>query len=215
MNTTNEDPSSLEYFEEFIDKNIMNHRVREAETQEQWMPYIIPPYKGEYEVSSHGQVRRNSKILSQSNQSREENSYKAVSFSVGNKQKSHLVHRLVAQTFLKDTSAGNIVNHKDGDKTNNTVENLEWCDYLHNNRHAYATGLNNQTGSNNHQSKLTEDDVATIKRLLKQKVMKHQLIADKYGVHFTLISRIHRNLAWQHIEPATLENQRKDLKEIA
>lgn len=59
--------------------------------------------------------------------------------------KTYLVHRLVAKTFLPIPAAlaGKevIINHKDGNKRNNHVDNLEWCDYRHNLVHAYATGL--------------------------------------------------------------------------
>ena len=56
-----------------------------------------------------------------------------------NKNKS--VHRLVAQTFVKNDSGGNCVNHIDGNKVNNRWDNLEWCSTKENTRHAIRTGL--------------------------------------------------------------------------
>mgnify|MGYP004653004915 FL=1 len=53
-----------------------------------------------------------------------------------------LGHRIVAQTFLPNPNNYPIVNHIDGNKENNHVSNLEWCDAKHNNQHAWDTGLN-------------------------------------------------------------------------
>lgn len=56
-------------------------------------------------------------------------------------QKLFKVHRLVAEYFLPKVDGKNIVNHKDGDKTNCNVSNLEWCTYKENSDHAIITGL--------------------------------------------------------------------------
>ena len=55
--------------------------------------------------------------------------------------KSYRTHRLVACAFIPNTNNLPQVNHKDGDKSNNRVDNLEWCDNSHNQRHAIDTGL--------------------------------------------------------------------------
>lgn len=59
----------------------------------------------------------------------------------GNKMFNRSVHRLVAQAFIPNPLALGVVNHKDGDKRNNALSNLEWCSMSENHRHAYATGL--------------------------------------------------------------------------
>ena len=58
-----------------------------------------------------------------------------------NKRKDYRVHRLVAEHFLPNPCGYSIINHKDGDKTNNDVSNLEWCSQSHNIRHACDKGL--------------------------------------------------------------------------
>ena len=69
--------------------------------------------------------------------------YARVSLALGarRKRKMALVHRLVAAAFHVGGS-GPEVNHKDGDSTNNTLGNLEWCTRAHNVAHAVANGLN-------------------------------------------------------------------------
>ena len=84
------------------------------------------------------------------------NGYKVVGL-VGdnNVRKLMSVHRLVGLHFISNDENYLVINHKDGNKTNNCVSNLEWCTSEHNNKHAFDSGLNNGIGSgkNNHKSK--------------------------------------------------------------
>lgn len=57
------------------------------------------------------------------------------------KSKTWLVHRLVALAFIHETEGKDYINHKDGNRLNNNVENLEWCDYEENNNHAFDNDL--------------------------------------------------------------------------
>lgn len=59
-------------------------------------------------------------------------------------RKDFKIHRLVAKHYLEKPKGCDIVNHKDGNKTNNNVSNLEWCTHSQNNIHAYSIGLSSQ-----------------------------------------------------------------------
>lgn len=88
---------------------------------EEWKD--IPGYEGVYEISNLGRVRRNGKIL----KPLKDSGYLRAHLSKNGIAKKVLIHRLVAFAFIPNPNNYPEINHKDEDKTNNTVENLEWC----------------------------------------------------------------------------------------
>ena len=106
----------------------------------------IKGYENLYEVSNYGNVRsldhyRNNnngiafqkgKILKPGIQN---TGYASVVLSKEGKTKCYKVHRLVAETFIPNTNNYKCVNHKDENKLNNMVENLEWCNHEYNNNY--------------------------------------------------------------------------------
>ena len=98
----------------------------------------IPGYEGYYQVSTKGNVRsvRNRRILKQSVNN---GGYPMVSISVDGKHEMKTVHRLMAITFLDNPEKLRDVNHIDGNKKNNTIENLEWVKHGDNIKHSYHT----------------------------------------------------------------------------
>lgn len=87
------------------------------------------------QISNHGRIKSNNRILSGSSCP---TGYKVVSISNNGIRKCELAHRLVANCFLKKSDDNkNIVNHKDQNKQNNHVDNLEWCSYSENMIHFY------------------------------------------------------------------------------
>ena len=105
----------------------------------------IPNYENSYQVSNLGRVKslgnksnhKKEIILKQSNVM----NYQCVSLRKNNKAKMFKIHRLVAQTFIPNPSNLPQVNHKDGNKLNNKLNNLEWCTASENIKHAFKTGL--------------------------------------------------------------------------
>lgn len=100
--------------------------------------FKITKYKG-YSVSDSGEVRRDStrRILKQQSS----RGYKTVALSVRGKVTRVYVHILVASCFLSNEDNLPEVNHKDFDKSNNSVDNLEWCDRFGNMQHAKGISL--------------------------------------------------------------------------
>ena len=90
-------------------------------------------YEGHYQVSNCGRVKSikfgKEKILKQRKDKR---GYYSVVLSKNGIVKKYSVHRLVAEAFIDNTDNLPYVNHKDEDKTNNNVNNLEWCDAKYN-----------------------------------------------------------------------------------
>lgn len=97
-----------------------------------WKPVV--GYESDYIVSSDGIVfsKKNNMILSQYVMNK---GYKTVSLSKNKISKRFLVHRIVAQAFIHNPDKLPQVNHKDGDKTNNDVSNLEWVTNSENQKH--------------------------------------------------------------------------------
>lgn len=93
-----------------------------------------------YEVSIYGEVRniKNKNIIKGDINS---TGYRRVQMCRDGKVKKVFVHRLVAETFLNNYCEDLIVNHKDGNKLNNNISNLEWITRSENNIHAYKNNL--------------------------------------------------------------------------
>lgn len=113
-----------------------------------------------------------------------------------------LVHRLVAEAFIPNPLNLPQVNHKDGNKLNNSVENLEWCSASENQKHAYRTGLKSADGEKNGQSKLSEKDVIEIRRTYvkgKHSEFNSYGLAKKYGVNPKTIQDIVNGKLWKDV----------------
>ena len=100
---------------------------------EEW--YDVLGYEGLYEITETGKVR-NCKTGTQLSGNINSHGYVVVSLTKNGKKKDCKLHRLLAMTFIPNPYDYDCVNHKDGDKLNNSIDNLEWCTKGYNNRHA-------------------------------------------------------------------------------
>ena len=105
------------------------------------------------------------------------------------------VHRLVAETHLPNPEGLPCINHKDGNKKNYRLENLEWCSREANMRHAVHTGLT-RIRAEHPGAKLTEKIVSDIRFDYLYRGATQKQLADKYGVWRQNISRIVRGKTW-------------------
>lgn len=109
------------------------------------------------------------------------------------------VHQIVALVWLGRKPKGHCVNHKDGDKKNPNVENLEYATFQGNLAHAFGTGLRIPShGSKHHWSKLKEVDVVEIRRLFSGG-QDQTSISKMYGVNSSCISDIVTRKTWKHV----------------
>jgi len=167
-------------------------------TEEIW-EYILGDQR--YMVSNIGRIkslRKNrEKVLSKCYN---KGGYHTFSYWLKGKMQTLLVHRLVAMAFIPNPLNKPFINHKNGIKSDNSIENLEWCTGAENNLHACITGLKIAAkGSANGNSNLTEKDVAEIKYLINEQMPGKQ-IAREYNVTKFAVYAIKVGLSWKHIK---------------
>lgn len=109
------------------------------------------------------------------------------------------VHRAVAYAFIGKPEEGQEVNHIDGVKANNCVENLEWCTKTENGQHE-ARVLQQRNGEKCNLHKLKDNEVLEIYERCKEGKLKYKDIAKFYDVSATEISRIALGTRWKHLE---------------
>ena len=105
---------------------------------EEWKD--VKGYEGKYQISSYGNIR--SLNYHRSGECKlmcpvlKKTGYYQINLYLNGKYKSKRIHKLVAEAFLENPDNLEVVNHIDGDKTNNHVSNLEWCTVSYNTWHA-------------------------------------------------------------------------------
>lgn len=109
--------------------------------------------------------------------------------------KKRFIHRMVAEKYIPNPENKPQVNHIDGNKTNNNVENLEWVSNYENRKHAIAHGLNNH-GEKCGTAKLTLEEAKFIKYHPDIPAKK---LAEKYNVCPRAIRNIRNGRTWKEI----------------
>lgn len=151
-------------------------------------------YEGFYQVSNYGRIKsfkgKTERLLTVDTKN---HAYAKVLLSKNGCGKTLLVHRIVAKTFIPNPENKPEVNHKNGNKYDNRVENLEWMTCSENTKHAFDTGLAKVLrGTNNGNSKLTSEQITEIRTtyIRGDKNFGIRSLAKKFNVSEHTISRI-------------------------
>jgi len=175
---------------------------------EKWVE--ISGYDGFYQVSSLGRVRSMGGWCGSAKKKERflklhltKDGYVRVRLIHNGKDKTVRVHRLVAEAFIPNPDGKDTVNHKDGNKENNRVDNLEWAWRTEQMLHAYKLGLKTaRIGSTNTNAKLTAEQVRDIRKTYVRQSKEFGTVAlsKKYGVTNRVIGLIVNRKAYNDIE---------------
>lgn len=189
-----------------------NKVVTEDLDNEEWKD--ICGFKGCYQISSFGRIRSLDRCITQAGTDRfmegrylslkrnNGRGYLNVSLQdgEGSTKTNYYIHILVASHFIENTHNKPTVNHKDGNKNNNHVSNLEWATQKEQMKHAFDNKLSvppeTRTGEDSHLSKLTESQVMEI---YYNNVEKVGILAKIYNVDRHTITSIRNNKSWKHL----------------
>lgn len=160
-------------------------------------------FEGSYQVSNIGRVKsidrkrwNGFKFIQIKGQILKpmENEYLRVSLS----GKYFAIHRLMCLAFLEKPLGKDFVNHKNGDKYDNRIENLEWCTKSENSIHSFKNGFQNPiVGSKHTNSKLNENQAKEIK--YGHTDLTQTEIANLYGIDRSKVYQIRKGISWKHI----------------
>lgn len=155
---------------------------------EEWKDIL--GYEGLYKISNTGKVYSllSDKELSQNKTNG--NGYKICTLCKNKQKKNKYIHRLVASHFVENKDNLPIVNHIDGNVSNNNYTNLEWCDQFSNVRHYIERGGKSDYGTSSPNTNLTKRDIIEIISYLEDGKFTQKEIAETYQVSQTTISHI-------------------------
>jgi plasmid maintenance system antidote protein VapI len=171
-------------------------------------------YEGYYEVSNFGNVYSvNREIYTKrgriERRSRRQMKfvygkfgYVCVNLSKNNKGHRVLVHRIVAKAFIPNPDNKPQVNHKDLNKANNCVDNLEWNTALENNKHAQLNKANS-FGESHYRAKLTEEIIKEIRYIYRSQLYSFADLAAIYGVSAYTIRSLIIGKIWRNVDYPT------------
>lgn len=171
----------------------------------------IKGYEGIYQISNLGRVKSLSRRVICHKTTRltkerfkkpamKDTGYFKVGLQKEGTEKQFVIHRLIAIAFIPNPFNLPQVNHKNGIKTDNRIDNLEWCTPSENIQHAYDNGLKESIkGAKHYKSKLTESDVFEIREMYKVKGNTQLSISKKYKVARSTIRNVVKCINWAHI----------------
>lgn len=180
--------------------------------KEVWRP--VKGFEKWYEISNKGNLRSLTRKIERSNgvimtvcgqnlkPTQRKDGYVHVALSVGVKGKRYTpkIHRLVAESFLPKIEGHNEVNHKNGIKHDNRVENLEWSTRSKNVKHAFATNLRSHKGKNHPSYKRGGAIRDKAKEMWASGNYSQEKISKKLGMSQKWVSLIVNNKLWKSLD---------------
>lgn len=165
---------------------------------------ILNGYEGLYKINKQGDVyimKKPRKKEGIKKVSIDKDEYRQVNLYKQGKPTTYKIHRLVALTFIPNPNNYPVINHIDGNKQNNRVDNLEWCTRSENDLHAFRLGLRKPIpiekkarGERTRTAKLKEHEVIYIKQ---HKDIDTSILMKKFNVSRTAIDHIKENRSWR------------------
>jgi hypothetical protein len=175
----------------------------------------VKGYEDHYEISNLGRVRSLDRVVFRNDKgtggeikmkgiirklTSTKKGYHSLVLTKNKISRTISLHVLVANNFIKNPYNKDQINHINGLKTDNRIENLEWCTSQENVDHAYQNGLRKRgqhVGTKNSRCKITEKQVIKI-RSLKGKMLQKD-IAKKFNICQVTVSAILSKKLWEHI----------------
>ncbi len=146
-------------------------------------------YEGLYQISNYGDVKGKRHTILKPQL--DIHGYYFVNLYKDRVMKSYRIHKLMGINFIPNPNNYTEMNHIDGNKLNNHIDNLEWCTHSMNMQHAVQNGLR-LLGENHHQAKLTQSNVDYIRShyIPRDQNFGARALGRKFGVQSTQISNV-------------------------
>jgi DNA-binding XRE family transcriptional regulator len=177
----------------------------------------IPGWEEMYQVSNKGRIKSLKRFVKRSDGRLQPIPEAILTGDVGEYIRVYLrtpgykirkfVHRIVAEVFIPNPEGYRTVNHLNGNKYDNNVDNLEWASHSMNVLHAYENGLAvHAVGVNWHNSKLNDDKVREIRSRYSDGGVTMESLAKEFGVSRKTLSKAIEGKTWRHVDPIKNSN---------
>lgn len=172
---------------------------------EEWRDVI--GHEGFYQISNYGHVKNITPLKEPERHHRSikgnilridiRNGYPSVTLSKNNRHYHKTIHRLICESFIPNLKNKNYVNHKDGNKQNNNLTNLEWCTNYENMVHSYKIGTSDRKGEKHNNSKLT---ITKAKYIRQNPTIPLSKLSKELNVSMSAIQSVRKLRTWNYAE---------------